>query len=113
MPQERFFGENLLYVTYEDKNYQDSQLRVARHKIFTDKTDKNDIKDFVEQQVSIWVDNFCEETLKIKEYELVQYDKEPVYTGNYYPYRAVYQGWDEEKKQFIVKASWYIYQSKP
>lgn len=113
LPKNRVFGERMIQIIYEDQDPFDTSLRLASHFLFTDKIDKSDIEDLMTNQVAKWIENFCQPSLTIKDYNDRSFKQVPVYTGNYYPYKAIYQTWEEDTKKFVTKYSWYIYTTNP
>ena len=112
LPKKRYFGRNLSFMFYEDSAIDNISIKTTKAGIFHNYKDRTELDKFIEEDLKKWLKAFCKESVNIKDSDLC-IDAADVFEGDFFPYRADYLGWDEERKSYHLKGRFRIYNTNP
>lgn len=101
------FGATVVEIWLKIENTDDSIRPIQKCVVMTDHQKADDIQKFVYEEFKVWLEGISEK-VTIKEYVAKHLDDSKIYVGPCNPYRAVYMGWDKDKKKWFKKGDWYL-----
>ncbi|MBL1208266.1 hypothetical protein [Geminocystis sp. GBBB08] len=100
------FGATLIEIWIRINNVQDAVRAVQKTQIYTNFQTKDECKEFIEGDFATWLTSLCQD-VKIQQW-IPTFLDEPIWVGECRPYRAVYMGWESDKRHWKKKAAWLI-----